>query len=90
MKTNKEIRIGDLVEIEYTRKVAGYMFKATDDEVTLAPSTDVWNADALIKLEMEDITSIFSHRPDDPKKEKKEEKKDGATVLGFPNGEEVS
>lgn len=38
---NRVIALGDIVQIEYTNKVVGYLYKEDADEVTLCNTADV-------------------------------------------------
>lgn len=63
MSDKVEIKIGDLVEISVTTKIAGYFCSAENGVCVVSPVSDL-DPSKRIKIPMNSITSVdIAHRP---------------------------
>lgn len=55
----KELRLGDLVEVTYGKKIAGYLFSMDDDKIVLCNSPEFIHENQLISVRTADVLDLF-------------------------------
>lgn len=80
-----KVTLGEIVQIEYVRRVVGYLYKNLDDRLVISPSSEIEDGTKLKVVLKKDIVEVASFAVHQPQKQE-EEKQPGemGKLIQFP------